>query len=541
MSERSNTAELLRERARSAPTRTALIEPDGARAWRKLSFAELEREVDLDAHAFVRAGLQRGDRVCVFVKPGSEWAAIVFALFRIGALPVLIDPAMGRAGLLACVERIRPRGFIGIPLASAIKLAFPRSFASVEVALVAGPLPLGGRTLRGLRRAEDGAFPSAATLDSDRAAVLFTSGSTGPAKGVSYTHGMFRAQVAALRELNGMREGDVDLACFAPFALFGPALGLTTVLPRIDFSHPAQADPAEIVRAIREHGAVQTFGSPAIWRRVAPWAAERGITLPSLRRLMIAGAPVHPPLIESCLALLAPEADVYTPYGATEALPVACIGGREILARHRAATESGAGNCIGTLAPFIEARVIRVTDDVLPAWSESLVVARGEAGELVVRGPQVTREYELEPEHTARAKIPDGTSVWHRMGDVVREDGAGRLWFLGRKSHRLATAHGTLFPVGIENAFNVHLAVRRSALVGVGARGAERAVLVVELAPGKRPSAALATEILARRQQVSDCRVVEELLFHEQFPVDLRHNAKIDRAALKAWAEERLA
>jgi acyl-CoA synthetase (AMP-forming)/AMP-acid ligase II len=352
---------------------------------------------------------------------------------------------------------------------------------------------------------------------------------------------MFRAQVAALAELYTMRAGDVDLACFAPFALFGPALGLSTVLPDIDFSAPAKADPERIVSAVRAHGAVQTFGSPAIWKRVASWAREHDASMPTLRRLMIAGAPVHPALIEACLALLPPDGDVFTPYGATEALPIASASGREILALHRGATESGSGNCIGTLAPFVEARVMRVTDAAVPRWSDDLAVRPGESGELVVAGPQVTREYVLEPEHTARAKIDDGGRVWHRMGDVVRVDDAGRLWFRGRKSHRLETRAGPLDPVGVENVFNTHPNVGRSALVGVGARGEELPVLVVELAGGAKPSEALSQSILELHSRCPDARRVERVLYRSSLPVDVRHNAKIDRGALKLWAERELA
>lgn len=541
MSERFNVASLLSDQARRRPAARALVEPAGPAGWRTLSLADLQTQVERDAAALAHAGLRHGDRVCVFIRPSSDWVALVYALFHIGALPVLIDPAMGRNGVLRCVEHIGPRGFIGIPLAAALRLAFPRAFRSVEVSVVHGAFGLGGRTMRSLRRASAPIPPLSGTTADERAAILFTSGSTGPAKGVPYTHGMFRAQVAALRELYGMREGDVDVACFAPFALFGPALGLTTVLPRIDFSRPARAEPQAVLSALRDHRAVQCFGSPAIWRRVAPWARARGVVLNDLRRLMIAGAPVHPPLIEECLALLPPEGDVHTPYGATEALPVASAAGRAILAQHRRATETGSGNCVGTLAPFVEARVIRVTDEPIERWSDALLVPPGEPGELVVRGPQITREYELEPAQTAAAKIADAGTMWHRMGDVVRQDAQGRLWFLGRKSHRVESPSGSLYPVAVENVFNVHPAVRRSALVGVGAAGSQRPVLIVELREGREPSAALAAEVLSTGKRAAAGAPVEQVLFHCAFPVDVRHNAKIDRPALRRWAEEQLA
>lgn len=533
-----NVAELVLDQARRRADARALSEPDGA-GWRSVTCGELWARIEREHAALAHAGLRAGDKVSVFVRPSIDWVCLIYALFRLGAQPVLIDPAMGRAGVLRCVELIAPRGFIGIPLACALKLVFPRAFRSVEVTIPHGSMPLGGRTIGALRRSAGATPPLVATRESDPAAILFTSGSTGPAKGVPYTHGMFRAQVTALRELYAMHEGDVDVACFAPFALFGPALGLSTVLPAIDFSHPARANPEVVVRALAGHRAVQCFGSPAIWRRVAPWARERGLVLEHLERLMIAGAPVHPPLIEQCLAFLGPRGDVHTPYGATEALPVSSMNGRAVLAEHRERTESGWGNCVGVPSPTVTARVIRITDEPIGSWSDSLRVPRGEAGELVVRGPQVTREYEQEPTHTAAAKITDGDGVWHRMGDVVREDEAGRLWFQGRKSHRVETSAGPLYPVAIENVFNTHAAVRRSALVGIGARGAQEPVLVVELLDASRAGDALAAEILTQGRRVPAGAPVQRVLFHPSFPVDVRHNAKIDRPALARWAQER--
>jgi acyl-CoA synthetase (AMP-forming)/AMP-acid ligase II len=524
-----NVASRLFEQARHRPAANALITPARG-GWKRTSYAELAASCARTARALRDAGLERGDRVCVFVRPSAEWVALVYALFAIGAPPVLIDPGMGLRGVLACVERMQPRGFVGIARAQLARLVFRRAFASVRVALTVGAL----------RRGAAAAEEIAPTASDETAAILFTSGSTGPAKGVVYTHGMFDAQLAMLRELYGMREGDVDLACFAPFALFGPALGLTSVLPRIDFSRPATCDPAHVAAAIREHGAVQSFGSPAIWRRVAPWCAQHGVRLDSLKRLMIAGAPVSPALIEQCFAALPSDGDVHTPYGATEALPVSSAGGREILARFAERTRSGEGNCVGRAAPGVELRVIRVVDSAVATWSDALLAPRGEPGELVVRGANVTREYAGEPEATAAAKIRDGASTWHRMGDVVRVDAEGLVWFLGRKSHRIETARGTLFPVGVENVYARHAAVARCALVGVGARGSERPWLVVAPEHGRAAGDELAAEILrAGEAHARDARI-EGVLFRDSLPVDVRHNAKIDRGALKRWAEERV-
>jgi len=542
VSELLNVSSLVRAQARRAPEQTALITPE-RRTWRRTSFAQLERRIDLVAHALRRAGLARGDRVLVFVRPGPEWVALLFALMRSGAVPALIDPAMGRKGVLACVERIAPRGFVGIAAACALQLVFPRAFRTVEVSLTVDRFALGATPLRDLVDEDDGAFEPAPTSGDDPAAILFTSGSTGPAKGVVYTHAMCVAQTAALRELYGMREGDVDVACFAPFALFGPALGLTTVLPSIDFSHPARANPEEVVLAIQAHHAVQCFGSPAIWRRVAPRCASNGVRLHGLKRLMIAGAPVHPSMVEECRAML-PDGDVHTPYGATESLPVSSASGAEILAA-RERTASGAGNFVGRLAPNCEARVIAIRDEPIPIWREELLVKPGELGELILSGPQVTREYAFEPDHTAASKIRDGARVWHRMGDLVRMDESGAIWFQGRKSHRLETELGVFGPVAVENVFRSQASIARCALVGVGERGRERPVLVVEPYASAWPDSDAQRETFAAQIRSTGAAhplgaLVEHVLFLRELPVDVRHNAKIDRGALKRWAAEQL-
>jgi acyl-CoA synthetase (AMP-forming)/AMP-acid ligase II len=186
-----------------------------------------------------------------------------------------------------------------------------------------------------------------------------------------------------------------------------------------------------------------------------------------------------------------------------------------------------------------------VTDDAIDAWSDELGVASGAPGELVVRGENVTREYAFEPEHKRAAKIRDGASTWHRMGDVVRIDGEGQLWFLGRKSQRVETAQGPLYPVAIENVFDGHKSIQKSALVGVGPRGAERPWLIVCPEPGSWPNTAymrdaLSTDILRFGRSNPLCALVEGVLFRKSFPVDVRHNAKIDRGALKLWALERV-
>lgn len=544
-----NIASFLPEGAARWPTADAVVapskrSPDG---WARISYAELEERSNRIANGLARAGVKRGMRACLFVKPGADLIAITYALFKLGAVPVLADPGMGRERLLVAVENMAPQVFIGVPKAHAVRSLFRAAFKSVSIFVTVGTrFGWGGTTLARLLRTGSPSFEIADTKKDDPAAILFTSGSTGPPKGVLYTHGMFMAQVEALRRMYDFQPGEVDLACFPLFALFDIAFGMTSVFPDMDVTKPAQCDPKAIVKALDESQASTSFGSPAIWRRVLPYCHDSGLKLRYLKRLLMAGAPVPPDLIQRAHAVLDIDGDVLTPYGATEALPVASIAGREVTPGLLEPMKNGAGTCVGMPAEGVTVRLIRITDAPIPTWSDDLCVGMGEMGEVCVRGDVVTEEYAGDPAATKLAKIygTDGV-VWHRMGDIGRIDGEGRLWFLGRKSHRIESESGTRLPVPVENIFNGHPRVARSALVGIGPRGQETPLLVVEAIEGEYPQGETMTQgfIMQLRdigRRVPRSADIEHFLFHKAFPVDPRHNAKIHREELKAWAERQV-
>lgn len=543
--ERVNIAALLPARAAERPEQAAVVV---AKTGESITYAELNQRSNRLASGLESAGLRRGDRVALFVTPGVELIALTYALFKLGAVPVLADPGMGRERLLAAIESMKPRGFIGIPRAHIAKKLFAKSFASVEVSITCGRRWFwGGPTTRKLEASGDPSFPLADTGTDDPAAILFTSGSTGPPKGVSYTHGMFQAQVEALGAQYDFAAGEVDLCCFPLFALFDVAFGMTSVFPDMDASKPGTCDPKLIHDAANAFRATTTFGSPTIWKRVAPWCIEQGLKLPAMRRVLVAGAPVAPSLIADLHRVLPIDGDVFTPYGATESLPVASIAGRDVVPELVGPITSGGGTCVGEIAPGIDLRLIEVTEEALETWDQAVEVPLGQMGEVCVRGPVVTREYAEAPEHTRKAKIrhEDG-SVWHRMGDIGRLDGEGRLWYLGRKSHRLLPdGKGFRMPVGPENVFNVHERVHRTALVGVGPAGKQVPVLIVEPLEGEFPETDVMTDgFILQLRSIGRKHVatkdIETFLFHESFPVDVRHNAKIHREELKVWAEAQL-
>lgn len=541
-----NIATRLSEAARSAPDAPALIFQRG-RSYERVTFAELDLESDRVARGLLQAGLSRGSRTVVMVKPCRELFSITFGLFKLCAVPVLVDPGLGLRRLGRSIEEAAPEAFIGIPRAHAARIVLGWGRRTVRTAVTVGPrFPGGGSTLAGLLRrgGGEGPFEPAAAGEDDVAAILFTSGSTGPPKGAVYTHGTFRAQVEMLRELYGIRPGERDISTFPLFALFGPALGMTSIVPDMNAARPARADPRKLAAAIIDCQATSLFGSPALVDRLGSHGEERGWRFPSLRRVISAGAPVRTRVLERMAKLLSPGVEVHTPYGATECLPVASIGSGEVLRETRAATAAGKGVCVGRPALGIEVRVIRIDDGPIDAWSDDLLVPAGEIGELVVQGPIVTRSYHNREAETRLAKISDPRtgSFWHRMGDIGFLDGSGRVWMCGRKSQRVIAASGTLFTVPCEGVFNAHPEVRRSALVGVGPRGGARPVLCVECERplGRRGKARLREEILELGARHEITRPIRDVIFVRSFPVDIRHNAKIFRERLARTAARRI-
>jgi len=543
-----NIAEHLSRMAQRYPRKRAVVSPRGRDAsgnvaYAHLTFAELSRQTDRYAHGLERIGIARGTRTILMVRPGLDFFALTFGLFKVGAVPVLIDPGIGRRSLVRCLAGVQAEALVGVPLAQLLRVLHPRAFKSIRTSVTVGRRYLwGGHRLRDLRVETGEPYPLAPTRPDDIAAILFTSGSTGPSKGVIYQHSTIDAQVRLLQSHFGYGPDEIDLATFPLFALFDVAVGMTAVIPDMDPTRPGSVDPPRIIEPIHDQGCTHMFGSPALLDRVGRYGAMHGTRLPSLKRVVTAGAPLRPEILERFGRMLPDEAEIHTPYGATEALPVASISSREILAETAGQTARGAGTCVGRPLGSLDVRIIEITDEPLAEWYSARQLPAGQIGEIVVRGAVVTREYYARPAATARAKIRDGADVWHRMGDTGYLDEQDRLWFCGRKAHRVVTGRGTLFTVPCEAIFNQHPDVRRTALVGVGQPGCQRPVLCVEIEAGGHPrdAARLTQELLALGAADERTREIETVLYHPGFPVDVRHNAKISREKLAVWAAGKL-
>lgn len=546
-----NIASCLPEMARLQPDALAIVFPNGldtkgSRTYTHLTYAQLDRRSDQIAQGLLRCGLRRGMRTVLMVKPSLEFFALTFGLFKAGIVPVMIDPGLGLKQLKTCLREAAPEAFIGIPQAHAARVLLGWGRRTIRHRVTVGRRWFwGGFTLANVAALGGDAEPVIAETKADEtAAILFTSGSTGVAKGVVYTHGHFMAQVDLIRETYGIQPGEIDLPTFPLFALFDPALGMTTVVPEMDFTRPAKVNPEKIRAAIEDWGVTNVFASPALLGTVSRHGVQHGVQWPTVRRILTAGAPVPAATLERLHQMLAPGAEIFTPYGATEALPVTSIGSREILAETRLLTARGAGVCVGHVVAPNVVRIIEITDSPLVEWAEVRELPTGDIGEITVSGPTVTAHYFGRPEAMLAAKIQrEGVTV-HRMGDVGYFDSAGRLWFCGRKSHRVqigAQLDGvTLFSSPVEEIFNTHPAVFRSALVGVMIGGQRVPVVCIEREVTRSISEAdLFTELRALGAAFVQTRGITHFLTHRGFPVDIRHNAKIGREQLTVWAQGR--
>ena len=512
-----------------------------------INFQELQEESGHLASGLTQLGIAKGDRVLLLVPFNLDFITLTFALFKTGAVPVLIDPGLGRKNMLQCIGQAQPKAMIAIPKAHAARKIFPKPFKDIEIFITVGwRMFWGGDTLNKARNLGKKILPSTDMEENDPAAILFTSGSTGPSKGVLYTHGMFCHQIEILKSCFGIQPGEIDLPTFPLFGLFSTCMGMTCVLPDMDFTKPAQVNPENIIKPIQDYAISNSFGSPALWNTVSKYCISNKVRLPSLKRILIAGAPVPGNVLKRFDNILNSEAEIHTPYGATEALPVTTIERKTILQETWEKTQRGMGICVGHPIPGIKLKIIKITDDPIPNWETGLEQTPFEVGEVTVQGSWVTRMYFNAPNNANQlAKISDGDNFWHRMGDLGWLDDQGRVWFCGRKGQRVITKRETIYTLPCEAIFNTHPKVKRSALVGVGEKGDQEAVIVVEpddpdLINDSNGWETLIQELLELGKRFPHTDEIKFFLLHPDFPVDIRHNSKIFREQLATWAEEKI-
>lgn len=463
------------------------------------------------AEALHHRGVQRGERIAVLVPPSVDLIAVVYACWRIGAIAVIADRGLGLQGLKSAIRASRVSHVIGPvkAVAAARLLRWAPRASMIRLSALAGS--------PAVSKLE---FVSAPEPNADDlAAVLFTSGATGPAKGVRYTHRQLYAQRDALQKTYNITSTDTFVAAFAPFALYGPALGIATGLADMDVTSPGTLTAAALDDACRRVGATMVFASPAALANVVKTATKDMAHLRTVRLVMSAGAPVPIKTLQE-VSRLCPNAELHTPYGMTEALPVADVSLSDLI---RIGT--GQGVCVGKPVVGCDVRIDNHTS------------------ELLVSAPWMSAGYDSLwlTQHNARPVVnTDGHTVtWHRTGDVGHIDSEGNVWIEGRLVHVIHTSRGPVAPVPLEIAIEALPNVVRAAAVGVGPVDVEQIVIVIETIDSSDgpANAELSHAVRAALAPLT----ISSVWTTKKLPVDIRHNSKIDRTAVSKQMSQILA
>tara|TARA_R110002050_G_scaffold87329_2_gene185011 strand:- start:1075 stop:2769 length:1695 start_codon:yes stop_codon:yes gene_type:complete len=551
----ANICQHLNTAAQTMPTELAVAvqhAKQGRFDYQEIDFISLHQQSDMIAKGLLQFGITRGMKAVLMVTPSLEFFSLTFALFKAGIIPILVDPGMGINNLKQCFEESRPDVFIGIPKAHIARRILGWGKGSVKHLINVGGSGLQRwlanaislETIIEIGRNQAQPLKIALFERDEMAAILFTSGSTGTPKGVVYSHGMFEAQISALKHDYGITPGERDLATFPLFSLFGPALGMASIVPDMDASKPISANPANLFAAIDQYQCSNMFVNPALLERLGQAGEQTQHKLTSVKRVISAGAPATISSIKRFSQMLNPQVEVLNSYGATESLPISMIGSHALFATSEL-TDQGKGICVGKPIQSVSVDIIAVTDAVQPEWAKVNKLSANQIGEIVVSGPMVSQAYYQRQHATDLAKINDGDRVIHRMGDVGYIDDHGVLWMCGRKGHIVDATRGKqrlkrFYTLPCERVFNTHPQVKRSAIVGVDVNGDMVPVLCVELRKGIvcSTSKILYQELMALAQQYPHTEGIGRFLIHPDFPVDVRHNAKIFREKLAIWAQK---
>lgn len=532
-----NVSELISEVSKKYPEKTSIKMAKknlwGGYKYPSYSFSKFETRVNQFAQKFEALGVKPQDKVLFFVKPNLDFSAITYALFRMGAIVIFIDPGMKREYFFEAIKEVNPDVLIGIPKVHLARRLHSDVFKSIRLYLTTGLFGvMGSRSIySGLKKYGETVYSAYIPKKDDLAAILYTSGGTGRPKGVAYTHDIFINQTKMLQKEFKLTSEDVDVAGFPLFSFFTLAMGMSSVIPDIDFAAPSKVDPAKLYRNIIKTNATFLAGSPSIWEKLADYCLENKLKLDHVKYLVMFGAPVRVDLHRRLSKILV-DGTSYTPYGATECLPVSNVSGREILRELQEDILNGEGTCVGKPLNGVHVKIIKSSFDEIVNLEDAKELAIGEIGEIIVSSPNVTKKYFNNESATKISKIKDGNKTWHRMGDVGHLDKKGRLWFCGRQKHVVTVGTNHYYPNQVETIFNSHPQVSKSALV-LDLEENQPAIVIERKDHRTELDPMFLVDLKNLAQTNIKTKDIQKFYVQERFPVDVRHNIKIDRGLLQ--------
>ena len=485
------------------------------------SFQELEQKINIFANTFKHNGISAQDKVLILSPLSADLIAIAFSLFKIGAVPVFIDPGMNLKSFLQNIKSVEASALIGSSKALILKKIKSKYFSSIKT-VINTENGLIGDSLESLTRKQDRNCDEYSYKESDIAGLVLTSGATGPSKAVEYTMKMFIEQKIALEKMLNLSRGEKDLSGFPLFALFSLAIGLPTFISTaIDARVPALTDGKKLAHELIDNNIDFANGSPSIWISLAKYLLANNLKIKNLKKLAMFGAPVSSQLIFDLKSVL-PNCDIYTPYGATESLPVSFISDKIIIEETGSLTKQGRGVCVGHLYEKVDIEIVNTEN-----YSK---IDKFSPGEIWVSSPMTSLKYfKNEGENLKSKKMIKG-NLFHHIGDIGYIDDIGRLWYLGRLAHAIHQMNETIYSIEIEGVLNSHPKIKKSALIKVGSKPCVAVVLtnLFQLEGSKKNDFFddLVSKNLAHCPKLEK---IENFYILKTFPVDTRHNIKIDR------------
>jgi acyl-CoA synthetase (AMP-forming)/AMP-acid ligase II len=540
--------------AQSVPDTAAVIEVHGrgARACRSMTFRELDDDSSRIARGLAARGVAAGSRMALLVPPGVDFLSLFFGLLKSGITAILVDPEMDRPSAVRCLMEAEPDGWIAPPLTHGLRHLFPWRFSRARFNVVVGPSWLSGEwTLDALRRDHAGPGtsaapgPAASGNPDEPAAIVFAAGAA-RRRGVIYTCGNLDALAKQWCLAYPARPGERHLVCLPWLEVIGCAIGATVVVPPTGAMAAGPPSASRIVETIRYWEVAQAIGPAALWDQVGRYCHQRGEQLPTLRRAVSVGLDADDDLLARLRRQIHRDGEVDVVYGRLESPTVARITASEVLEETAVGRRFGLGTCVGRQFPGTAWKVIRIVDGPIRRLGEAEELQAGEIGELIVFGPAVAPHYAARSEASRRGKIRSGAEIWYRTGDAGYLDQEGRFWFCGRVGHRVLTANGPLYTVPCEAVVNQHPAVGRSVLLGIGAAGRQRPVVLLEPHPGHMPRSRQARErLVAEVRRLCHAHPltahIQDFLVVGSLPAAGRCGRRPARNRLVAWVRRKLA